>query len=100
MSREEINESLLSELAIAKQNNELSDELKSLFYQVCRKNVESERYKYFDDETKYIFVLNGYEACIKHAIKFNPEKSKDAFSYISVIIRSSIAGVISKLNKS
>jgi hypothetical protein len=100
MTNEEINELLLSELPKAKKNGVLSDLLKSLFYQICRKTVDSEKYKYYDDDTKYIFVVNGYEACTKHAIKFNSEKSENAYGYINTIIRCSIAQTIVKINKS
>jgi hypothetical protein len=100
MSREEINELLLVELPEAKQSNVLSDALKSLFYVICRRTVESDRYKFLNDDRKYDCVLNAYEACTKHAIKFNPEKSNDAYSYVNIIIRSSIAGTIIKLKKS
>lgn len=91
MNREETNIFLLSELAKWKQNKELSDELKHLFYQLCRTNIEIEKYKLIDDEIKYNCVINAYQACVKFAIRFNQEKSDNAYGYLNQIIRSDFA---------
>ena len=88
------------ELAEAKKNGEISDILKLLFYQICKRIIDSDRYKFLNDDCKYLCVLDGYEACTKHAIKFNPEKSDDAHNYIKSIIRSSITSTIHKIKKS
>ena len=99
MSTEEINELLLLELTETRETDELSDILKSLFYQICKRMIDSDRYKFINDDWKFICVLNAYEACTKHAIKFNPQKSSDAHMYIKTIIRSSISSTIVEMKK-
>ena len=94
MTREEINASLLTELAETKERGKLSDELKSLFYQMCRKNIDAEKYVDISEDIKYICVISAYEACVKHAIKFNPQKSGNAYAYLSQIIRSSFVSTL------
>ena len=91
MTREEYNEQFLIELAHHKETGEISDEVKNLLYLLLKDIVNSERYKYFDEDTKYMCMTFAYEACIKLIWNFNPEKSSNAYSYISIIIRSSIA---------
>lgn len=97
MTREEYNEQFLIGLADKKQTGNISDEIKILLYQFIREVSNSSRYAFLNEDMKYICVILAYEACMEHIWKFNAEKSDNAYSYISVIIRSSFAGTLGKL---
>jgi hypothetical protein len=97
MNSKETNELLLLELAKFSETGDLSDVLKSLFYQICKKTIDSDRYKFLDDDLKFTCVLNAYKACLKQ--KFNPQRSNDAYMYIKTIVRSSISSTIVKMKK-
>jgi len=97
MIREEYNEQFLLEIAYQKETSEISDKAKNLLYLLIKEIVNSERYKYLNDEMKYICTIHAYEACITHIWNFNLEKSGNAYAYITTIIRSSIASTICRL---
>jgi len=97
MTREEYNKQFLLGLDYEKRSGIVSNEMKILLQQLIREISISERYKYLNEDMKYICVVFAYEACIKHIWNFNPEKSSNAFSYIVIIIRSSFARTIGRL---
>jgi hypothetical protein len=99
MTREEYNEQFLIEIAYQKETGEISDGLKNLFYLLIKNIINSERYKFLDEDMKYMCTVVAYEACVTHVRKFNPEKSENAYAYVATIIRSSISGTIAKLKK-
>lgn len=97
-SREEYNNKLLLELEYSQQKGELTEDLKLLYFDLANDiSKNEERYPFKNDDNRVLSVVFAYGACIEHAIKFNRNKTDNAYAYVSVIIRCSFAGTLKKL---
>jgi len=96
-TREEYNEKLLVELVYSQAKGEMTEDLKLLcFYLADDISKNKKRYPFIDEDTRVMCVAFAYDACVRHVMKFNRERSDNAYSYVSVIIRSSFAGTLKK----
>ena len=97
---EEYNNKLLLELEYSQQKGELTEDLKMLYFDLANDiSKNKERYPFTNDDNRVFCVVLAYEACVKHAIKFNRHKTDNAYGYVNVIIRGSFAGTLQKLYK-
>lgn len=55
--------------------------------------------EWYHPDHEFLFKKNALEACKKHSLKFNPERSDNAFAYIVQIIKSDFAGTYLKIVK-
>ena len=94
MITDEFKEQIFNEIIICKELNELTLEIKDIFLKLIMHEIE--RF-ILNDEEKIIFENNAYIACSEHALKFNPNKTNNAYAYIATIIRSSFSDTIVKL---
>jgi hypothetical protein len=96
-TREEYNEKLLLELEYSQAKGQMSEDLKLLCFNIANDiSLNRERYPFIDEDMRVMCVVFAYEACTRYVMKFNREKSDNAYSYVSVIIRSSFAGTLKK----
>jgi len=97
MTKEEYNEKLLVELAYSQAKGEVSEDLKLLCFNLANDiSKNKERYPFIDEDMRVMCVVFAYEACVRHIMKFNREKTSNAYAYVSVVIRSSFAGTLKK----
>jgi hypothetical protein len=96
------NEEIKIELVKSIQEREFTKELESSCTEMISKLFNKYPYKlqeWYRPEHDFIFKNHALEVCKKHALKFNPEKSDNAFAYIVQIIKSDFAGTTLKLIK-
>jgi len=91
MKREVFNEQLKKELAISVERNENTDKLKNLYNELATFLSETKRYLGLRNSMRKVMVSDAVIPCEEHGLKYNPEKSGDAFAYMSTIIRCSFA---------
>ena len=96
-TREEYNQKLLLELEYSQAKGEMTEDLKFLCFELANDiSLNKERYPFIDEDMRVMCVVFAYDACARHVMKFNRERSDNAYSYVSVIIRSSFAGTLKK----
>ena len=96
-TREELNNKLLLELEYSQAKGEANQDLKLLYFELANRiSKNKKKYPFLNEDLRVLCVAQAYYACILHAIKFNRKRSEDAYSYISIIIRSSFAGTIKR----
>jgi hypothetical protein len=99
-SREEYNERILLELRYTQAKGEITEDLKFLFFELANDISKSkERYEFIDEDSRTMCVVFAYDACMRFAPTFNIEKSDRAFSYFSIVIRSSFGTSLIKQRK-
>lgn len=96
MERKEFNNKLKKELAISVEQGENTEKLIELYNKLATFISNSDRYKFIDNDLKVLAIGHAIQTCIKHGIKFNPEKSDDAYAYMTQIMRGSFAGTMLK----
>jgi len=101
MINEEFKERLLKEIILCKELKELTIEIKDLFFELINSEIEKRDMKRFklNEEEKIIFENNAYIACNNNALKFNSNKTNNAYAYVVTIIRCSFSDTIVKRRK-
>jgi hypothetical protein len=93
MITKEFKEQLLKEIILCKELNELTLEIKDMFFEIINQEIEK-RYSIMIEINKILCETNAYDACCKHVLNFNPDRSDNVYAYIVTIIRSSFANTI------
>jgi hypothetical protein len=96
ITSEEFNEQLLNEIILCKELNELTLEIKDMFFELINHEIEK-RYSIMVEINKNICESNAYDTCCNEVLKFNPNKTNNAYAYVVTIIRCSFANSIGKL---
>ncbi len=91
------NANLLNELIGFKKSGKYSENLGSMFLQVAT-NL-SNKSNFIGYTWKDEMISEAVLTCIKYSKNFNPEKSSNAFAYITQICYNSFKGYIKKQNK-
>jgi hypothetical protein len=96
MTREELNTALRMEIINYRATDELTPDLKRLLMEMVWLETPKPRYVHISDNVKIICEAKAYEDACKHGIHYNPEKSDNAFAYMTQIVWSSYCGTIKK----
>lgn len=96
-TQENINDQLLKELKLTKETGKNTSELHELYLKLIKE--VSPKYPFLNEDDRRMCEAFAFDACCRLAIKFNPEKSNNAYAYVKTIIRSSFAGTIVKISK-
>jgi hypothetical protein len=91
-----MNEKLLNELFLYKNNNIFSENFKFLITEIIEKE-SLKKLKYLDNLKIKQFKENAFNYCYNNVNKFDLNKSNNLLSYIIIIIRSSFSIDINKL---
>jgi len=96
------NEEIKNELIKSIQQGEFTKELEISCIDMISKLFNKYPYKtqeWYRPEHEIIFKSHALDATKKYALKFNPERSDNAFAYIVQIIKSDFAGTTLRLVK-
>jgi hypothetical protein len=96
------NEEIKNELVKSIEQGKFTSELEIACTEMISKLFVKYPYKlqkWYKPEYDSIFKNNALEVCKKLALKFNPERSDNAFAYIVQIIKSDFASTTVKLAK-
>jgi len=91
-----MNEKLLNEFLLYKNNNIFSENFKFLITEIIEKE-SLKKLKYLDNLKIKQFKENAFNFCYKNINKFDLKKSNNILSYIIIIIRCSFSKDINKL---
>ena len=90
-------EELKNEMLSSQIKGEASYRLKEIYVEIAQRIAN--RYEFADDDHRLFTITSAYDACIKHGLRFKPEKLTNAYAYVSTIIRCSFASSTVKIKR-
>jgi len=75
----------------------VSEYLTNEYFEIAERIAK--RLYWLDDDHRSFSITMAYEDCLRHGLKFNPEKLTNAYAYVTQIIMCSFAQSYLKIKK-